>query len=164
MKKVNVGCGTNPMAGFLNTDLFGGAHVDHVCPAWDLPFAPGEVEVLHCHHVIEHLFPKDWGPTLAEFWRVLGPGGQLVISCPDFGEVARGYAECRYTIDQARQVVMATMPPFNSCNYAVPESYHRTLHSEASLREDLAGQGFEVTKTYRDPHYAWNFFIEAGKP
>ena len=162
--KVNVGSGSRPMPGYINTDVRAHPGTDRVCQAWDLGLMDESVEELQCHHVIEHFFPKDWLPTLAEFWRVLAPGGRLVMSCPDFGEIARGYTEGRYTINDARMVVMATVPPFNSCDYDDPASYHRTVHSEESLVADLRAQGFVDFKIRHDEQYRWNLFFEVTKP
>lgn len=162
--KLNIGCGERPMAGFVNTDAVPNPHAQECLPAWDLGCENESVSQIECHHVIEHFFPKDWPPTLNEWWRVLKPGGILSISCPDFGVVARGYAEGRYSIDDARMVVMATCPPFNSCDYQVPESYHRTCHSEESLRKDLTAKGFTAITARHDATYAWNLFVCAQKP
>lgn len=161
--KVNVGSGGRPMLGYINTDVIKHPNVDRVCPSWALDIPDSSVEELRSHDVIEHLFPKDWPPTLKEFWRVLRPGGTIILSVPDFGEVARGYTEGRYSIDDARTFVMATVPPFNSVNYDVPESYHRTVHSKASLTADLAARGFVNIKTWTET-YPWNLFVSAQKP
>ena len=161
--KVNIGSGGRPMAGYLNTDVTPHPGVDRVCFAWDLGLPNESVSEIQCHHVIEHFFPKDWPPALTEFWRVLKPGGRIHLSCPDFGDMAKGYAEGRYSIDDARQVVMATVPPFNSCDYNDPASYHRTVHSEESLCADLKNIGFEsITPSHQT--YGWNLFVEAVKP
>jgi hypothetical protein len=161
--KVNVGSGGRPMLGYLNTDVIAHPGVDLICPSWDLDIADASVEELRSHDVIEHLFPKDWPPTLNEFWRVIRPGGTIVLSVPDFGEVARGYTEGRYSINDARTFIMATVPPFNSVNYDVPESYHRTCHSKASLTADLTERGFVDITTWTEV-YPWNLFIKATKP
>jgi hypothetical protein len=161
--KINVGCGERPIPGFVNTDAIAHPEANKVCPAWDLGFEDGSAIELQCHHVIEHFFPKDWPPTLDEFWRVLAPGGEILISCPDFGEVARGYVEGRYSIEDARTLVTATVPPFNSCDYNVPESYHRTVHSEDSLKADLTAKGFVDVKSWHEG-YAWNVFVRGRKP
>jgi SAM-dependent methyltransferase len=43
-----------------------------------LPFRPGSFDAILASLVMHYL--EDWGPTLAEFRRVLVPGGRLVIS------------------------------------------------------------------------------------
>lgn len=162
--KLNVGCGSRPMPGYVNTDVVARAGVDRICPCWDLKeWADRSVDEIQCHQVIEHLFPKDWPPTLDEFWRVLRPGGKLIISTPDFTEIAKGYLSGEYTINDVRSTVTATCPPFNSCDYNDPASYHRTVHSWGSLSGDLALRGF-VGMVRSDKDFKWNMFVQATKP
>lgn len=49
-----------------------------------LPLEPGSVDVITASLVLHYL--KDWGPALAEFRRVLKPGGALVFSVHHPGE------------------------------------------------------------------------------
>jgi SAM-dependent methyltransferase len=51
-----------------------------------LPVRDGSVDLLICHHALEHLAPLD--QTLAEMARVLKPGGKCYISVPN------GYGLC----------------------------------------------------------------------
>jgi SAM-dependent methyltransferase len=40
-------------------------------------------QVVYCSHALEHLYPHEVGRALAEFHRVLKPGGRAVILVPD---------------------------------------------------------------------------------
>jgi ubiquinone/menaquinone biosynthesis C-methylase UbiE len=151
------------MSGYQNTDVVANTNAQHICPAWHLPFDDASVDELRAHDVIEHFFPKDWPPALSEFTRVLKHGGRIVLSFPDFGDLAVGYVEGRYNIDTIRSTVTATVPPFNSCDYDVPESYHRTIHSKQSVINDLTSKGFGQFKSWFET-YTWNLFVEAYKP
>jgi SAM-dependent methyltransferase len=51
-----------------------------------LPVRDGSIDLLICHHALEHLAPLD--ETLAEMARVLKPGGKCYISVPN------GYSLC----------------------------------------------------------------------
>ena len=51
-----------------------------------LPVASGSIDLLICHHALEHLAPLD--ETLSEMARVLKPGGRCYISVPN------GYGLC----------------------------------------------------------------------
>lgn len=65
-----------------NTDLrpFPGVRV--MVDAQHLPFADAIFQVVVCHQVLEHL--PDADRAVAEFHRVLGPGGKLIVSVPFF--------------------------------------------------------------------------------
>lgn len=55
-----------------------------------LPFADDSFDVVFCMRVIKYL--EDWRPALAEFRRVLRPGGRLVLEVTNSRSVARyGY-------------------------------------------------------------------------
>ena len=91
--RVNLGCGYNPMAGWLNLDAARGAQVDIV---WDLrrglPFPDESCEVIFSEHVIEHLPKEGAEQLLAECYRTLMHGGVLRVSTPDAERYLRSYA------------------------------------------------------------------------
>lgn len=47
----------------------------------------GMYDVVYCSHSLEHLYPHDVPRALAEFYRVLKPGGKAVILVPDLEDV-----------------------------------------------------------------------------
>lgn len=91
--QVNLGCGPNPLRGWLNVDLARGPHVDVI---WDLrrtlPFPTASCSAIFSEHVIEHLSQSDAENLLKECYRVLEPGGVLRLSTPDAGRYLRSYA------------------------------------------------------------------------
>ncbi|HXU34441.1 MAG TPA: methyltransferase domain-containing protein [Thermoanaerobaculia bacterium] len=62
----------------LNVDLFPG--VDVVGDAYELPYADGSVDAIHCEAVLEHLERPDL--AVAEMVRVLRPGGEAFAATP----------------------------------------------------------------------------------
>lgn len=87
MATLNLGCGTSPVQGATNHDVW--KHHDYVNVAFDLEVLPWPVETASFNkiislHVFEHLRPwkcevRDW---LDECYRILVPGGQLVMAMP----------------------------------------------------------------------------------
>ncbi|MFZ0760267.1 MAG: class I SAM-dependent methyltransferase [Candidatus Sulfotelmatobacter sp.] len=61
-------------------DIEPGASVDIVGDARSLPVADGSVDVVLCTQVIEHI--PEPVPVLQEIFRVLRPGGTLILSAP----------------------------------------------------------------------------------
>jgi SAM-dependent methyltransferase len=58
-----------------------------VVPAGPLPFADGEFDAVTVVELVEHLTPADNLVVLREAVRVLGPGGRLVVSTPNYGSL-----------------------------------------------------------------------------
>ena len=83
--------GKIPRAGWKILDVSQRPEVDFVGDCCDLSrFANGSVSTIYASHVLEHLRYRDELPTaLAEFRRVLIPGGQLLVSVPDFKSLCR---------------------------------------------------------------------------
>jgi predicted SAM-dependent methyltransferase len=91
--RVNVGCGPNALAGWINLDAARGERIDVV---WDLrrglPFADESCAAVFGEHVIEHV-PRESAETLLrECLRALKTGGVLRLSTPDAGRYLRSYA------------------------------------------------------------------------
>jgi len=59
--------------------------------------ADDSMDAIYSSHNIEHLYAHEVQMALAEFLRVLKPGGFLVLSCPDLQSVARLIAEDKLT-------------------------------------------------------------------
>lgn len=79
------------MVGFVNLDALPDAPgVDVVANINDgLPFPDASFDLLYAAHVLEH-FPHAEVPSiLAEWRRVLKPGGELLVAVPDLDVIAR---------------------------------------------------------------------------
>jgi ubiquinone/menaquinone biosynthesis C-methylase UbiE len=59
--------------------------------------AAGSVDAIDSSHNIEHLYSHEVPMALAEFKRVLGPKGFLVITCPDLQSVCALVADDKLT-------------------------------------------------------------------
>lgn len=85
-RKLNLGCGSNKIEGFINIDVEPQCKPDLICNFVHekLPFKAGTVEEVVLFHTIEHI-NKFWHTRiLAEVWRVLKPSGSFLISYPEF--------------------------------------------------------------------------------
>ena len=91
--RVNIGCGPNALAGWVNLDAARGEQIDVV---WDLrrglPFADDSCAAVFGEHVIEHVPRESAEKLLRECRRALRAGGVLRLSTPDAGRYLRSYA------------------------------------------------------------------------
>src|SRR4051794_35601865 len=89
--RLHLGCGHKRFDGFVNIDMKITRATDYVGNIAELPCPDATVERIETYHVIEHI-PHPIAPdVLAEWCRVLKPGGTLVVECPDFDEGVRQY-------------------------------------------------------------------------
>lgn len=86
---LDVGCGTKPyrvaapgVARWVGVDIYPGPQVDVLATADRLPFRDGVFEHILCSQVLEHV--EEPSEVVAELVRVLAPGGQLVVSVPQW--------------------------------------------------------------------------------
>ena len=77
VRRLNLGCGENPLSGFLNIDYRGG---DAYAIAERLPFKDRSFDFVYASHVLEHIVNLDG--AMREIHRVLTPGGILEIRVP----------------------------------------------------------------------------------
>ena len=83
MKKLNVGCGTEILKGWINLDCVSlpGVDVVHDLAILPLPFKEEEFDEIQCQDVLEHL---DYIPVLREIYRILKKSGKLKIRTTHF--------------------------------------------------------------------------------
>lgn len=89
--KLNLGCGSNKIKGYINIDCEKSCKPDKV---WNfikkpLPFRKNSVKEILFFHTIEHIRKIYHKQLLLDFHRVLAPGGHLYISYPNFWECAQ---------------------------------------------------------------------------
>jgi predicted SAM-dependent methyltransferase len=87
LKKLNLGCGDKILPGYINVDVAGsrqGRKPDVLCDLRRLkPFADNEIDEILSVHVVEHFWRWEIVDVVKEWVRVLKPGGQMVIECPN---------------------------------------------------------------------------------
>ncbi len=102
LKKLHVGCGATLLDSYTNIDLpaeeesytnFSGTISEILRTTMhDLSmFESGTVDVIETYHAIEHVPSWEARKALAEFFRVLKPGGELLIECPDLAKCCLNY-------------------------------------------------------------------------
>lgn len=85
MKRLNLGCGKWPLAGWINLDVVRLPGVDVVadlerCAETPLPFESDSIDEFLLSHLIEHI--RSPLSLMQELWRIARPGARLTVRCP----------------------------------------------------------------------------------
>lgn len=133
--RLNLGCGLVVIPGFVNIDQDPLPHVHYVRAVDDLaPFADGSVELVYASHCLEHFSHLETGRVLAEWHRVLRPGGMLRVSVPDFDRLVDVYLAAERSLHPILGLLMGGQQHrFN---------FHYTAFNRCSLSALLLRAGF----------------------
>ena len=82
MKKLNLGCGSTVMDGFVNVDYVkkDGVDIVHDLEKFPYPFEDNSVDFILMDNVMEHLV--DTVGVMKECYRILKPGGKIKLVFP----------------------------------------------------------------------------------
>jgi predicted SAM-dependent methyltransferase len=148
--QLHLGCGRRLVAGFLNVDVRG-SDFDVDLGAGRLPWRTASFEAVVSEEMIEHLEPeRQLRPLLAELHRVLRPGGELWLSCPDMEKICRAYVEGRLPDVLAERLARHPDQSWGEAPLAqlVNEVFHQSgehenLYDLELLRWMLEREGFD---------------------
>ena len=86
-KVLHLGSGSRPLPGSVTVDILAlpGVDVVHDLDIYPWPYADASFDVVYAHNVVEHI--TDSVRAMEEIWRVLKPGGRVVITVPYFRSV-----------------------------------------------------------------------------
>lgn len=92
--RLNLGARNRAISGFRGIDCDAHPGVDEVGDVADLScYADGSVAEIYASHVLEHFPHPRTAAVLAEWARVLAPGGILYVAVPDFARAAELYSK-----------------------------------------------------------------------
>jgi GT2 family glycosyltransferase/tetratricopeptide (TPR) repeat protein/predicted SAM-dependent methyltransferase len=147
--KLHLGCGYKILEGYVNIDLYS--------PAADLKlditnlstFHDNSVDEIYLNAVFEHLYIFEQRKALAEWHRVLKPGGVIRIdSIPDFDEIVRAYIERApgnsggvFDIEEVSRYTHGAYSEHNKLG-----QIHKDVFNKEKVRKLLEDAGFEVCK------------------
>lgn len=151
--KLHLGCGDTHLDGWVNCDMLPGPAVDVVCSAVDLPFDDGVADEILSEHMIEHLTYYEFNRAMAEWYRVLKPGGLLTVECPDLLGVCRLFVEsneyARYQTSLGYWPVICQLfgHQRGKSEAEILSQVHKSGYTEEHLRNVLAGIGYGSFET-----------------
>jgi len=90
---INFGCGFDKVKGAINVDINPKVEPDvvHDLTAFPYPFKNEYADEVYLSHVMEHIKRIFHSRIYRECWRILKPGGLLVVSYPEFENVSRNF-------------------------------------------------------------------------
>ena len=131
--KLNLGSGSFPLDDYVNLDRKTGQDI------YPLAYPDNSVSEIYASHVLEHFSHQLTDKVLAEWVRVLEPGGILRIAVPDFRKIAQWYQEKRRDLPLQSYLVGGQEDA---------EDYHKAVFDEARLRWCLTNAGLVDVKLW----------------
>jgi hypothetical protein len=130
--------------------------------------ASASVDAVWSSHNLEHLYAHEVPRALAEFLRVLKPGGFVLVTMPDMQRVAE-YILQGNMIDPIDQSPAGPISPVDLCYGHRPSiargnefMAHRTGFTAHSLTQQLTACGFCSAQTQRDHLNLWGLAFKPG--
>ena len=99
-KALHLGCGSNVLKGWLNTDRNACGTVMYMDASKPFPFATSTFDYIFSEHMFEHLSYENGKDMLKECYRTLKPGGILRLTMPTLDFLIRLYNEPSKEIHQ----------------------------------------------------------------
>lgn len=149
--KINFACGRQVLDGFYNVDavrselaerdpeLLFELRFEQGELVERLPLADGCADELHAMHIVEHFFRYDVDAVVAEWKRLLKPGGLLVLELPNIEAAARNLLA-----GMADNMTM--FPLYGDPSWKSPYMCHRYGYSPITIRQLLEDHGFVKIK------------------
>lgn len=138
---VNLGAGKNALKGFVNVDIeeFGGGYVK--ADVRHLPFEDNYADYILARQVLEHIPFREVIPTLKEWVRVLKPKGRMVVTCPDFNQMAERWLSVEFSPENYYELVQGVYG-----NQQHDHEYHISAITPQFLRYAMSviGQDAEI--------------------
>lgn len=144
--KLHLGCGKRNIPGFVHVDQADFPHIDHKHDIRTLPFiADASAELVYSSHALEYFDREEVKQVLAEWRRVLLPGGTLRVAVPDFEALVSVY-------QKYGKLDMVLGPMYGRMPVQTPDGprtiYHKTVYDFASLQAVLEAAGFGNVRRY----------------
>lgn len=141
--KLHIGCGSNYKKGYVNIDKYTPSHgvvdLSHDLNN-PLPYDTNQIEEILGYHIFEHLDPKKVQTILLDWFRLLMPGGRLILELPEFDKV------CAWYLLEGGQL----QKEWIFGNQEQPGQIHYWGYTRRDMIDLLQGAGFQTIE-FTDP-------------
>jgi SAM-dependent methyltransferase len=153
--KLNLGSGLDYREGWLNVDLHASHQPDLVSDVtWLRSIEDNSVDYILAQDVLEHIHRARASTAIAEWNRILQPGGMIEIRAPDVVALVRLMEEPAYRTLDAHQVLLQNL--FGTQGYE--GDFHFNGFTDLTLRTLLTGGGFEPDQMVHRDGWLWHVF------
>jgi predicted SAM-dependent methyltransferase len=158
MLRLNLGCGTAKIEGFVNIDADRSVNPD-LCIDFAnnlLPYDRGTVDEIVCFHTIEHFQREKHQLLVCEVNRALKMGGSFIVSYPDAEKCLNNFLTNKHGMREYwERTILGRGKTFWDC--------HRSLILTADFMPFLREYGFGKLKVMEEAGQSHNTVIQAEK-
>ncbi len=144
--KLHLGCWHRHIPGWVHVDLCDMPHINYKSSIDDLSmFDDNSADLIYSSHSFEYFDRQQAVDVLAEWRRVLKPGGTLRLAVPDFDALLKVYA-------QTGELGRILGPLYGRMEIETEQGpktlYHKTVYNFADLETLLVENGFANVRRY----------------
>jgi len=157
VRKLQLGTGSNPLPGWLNTDLSPDLYPEHrdkivlLDAAKPFPLDDMTFDYVFSEHQVEHISEQDARAMIRECFRVLRPGGRVRIATPDLEAIVGLYGDplseseqryVRWVMERFWPEIQSGNPRCYAINHIFKHHKHQFIYDYETLQALLTDAGF----------------------
>jgi predicted SAM-dependent methyltransferase len=167
LPRIEIGSGNSPAEGYLHADIDARMpDLTYVCGMDSIPVADASFSEVRSVHSIEHVSLSKARAAIAEWYRILAPGGTVYIDTPNIERNMLMYADGRWREDfailtpeqqavcsmdgQPNRALWLNFKVFSDDDSAAGWNLHRWNATPGLLRAMLTAAGFREIKVLAD--------------
>lgn len=136
IRKVEIGAGKWPVAGYYHIDIEPGKGIDKVCDFRKMSFS--NLEEVRAHHLLEHFSYSEVIDVLKLIHSWLAVGGLMIVETPDFERICQLFSSGGYWADKEHMMTHA----FGS--QEADWAFHKIGWYKERFEKVLPPLGFEI--------------------
>jgi hypothetical protein len=155
--RLNLGCGSHVMAGFINIDLVPSSDKVVAMDVKDLQFAEGSVDEIYAKGILEHIGLPDALRSLVHWCSLLKPDGIMTIQTTCFALFVDAFKCGALNVSALNCLIFAGVDgskrtPEGSTSSVKDFDWRKSIYTEEFLRGALRSQNCEIMSVHRDPY------------